>query len=139
MIEVTMIRTEESVQKSFGVNLMDGLNLGRSFTQAADGSITKTSQLYNTMASATTAAPVGATVSVTQGFLNYSMNIANSLYTKNEVIARPTLAAVDRLPSVFLVGEIYLSKLQVPWREQPAQSLINPSAWFYPSHQPFGR
>lgn len=104
MIEVTMIRTEESVQKSFGVNLMDGLNLGRSFTQAADGSITKTSQLYNTMASATTAAPVGATVSVTQGFLNYSMNIANSLYTKNEVIARPTLAAVDRLPSVFFSG-----------------------------------
>ena len=104
MIEVTMIRTEETVQRSYGVNLMDGLNLGRSFTQAADGSITKTSQLYNTMASATTAAPVGATVSVTQGFLNYSMNIANSLYTKNDVIARPTLAAVDRLPSVFFSG-----------------------------------
>lgn len=104
MIEVTMIRTEETVQKSYGVNLMDGLNLGRSFTQAADGSIVKTSQLYNTMASATTAAPVGAAVSVSQGFLNYSMNIANSLYTKNEVIARPTLAAVDRLPSVFFSG-----------------------------------
>ena len=104
MIEVTMIRTEETVQKGYGVNLLDGLNLGRSFTQAADGTITKTSQLYNTMASAVTAAPVGSTVSVTQGFLNYSMNIANSLYTKNEVIARPTLAAVDRLPSVFFSG-----------------------------------
>jgi hypothetical protein len=104
MIEVTMIRTEETVQKSYGINLMDGLNLGRSLTQAADGSITKTSQLYNTIANATTEAPVGATVPVTQGFLNYSMNIANSLYTKNEVIARPTLAAVDRLPSVFFSG-----------------------------------
>jgi hypothetical protein len=104
MIEVTMIRTEETVQKSYGVNLLDGLNLGRSFTQAADGTVTKTSQLYNTMASEVTAAPVGATASVTQGFLNYSMNIANSLYTKNEVIARPTLAAVDRLPSVFFSG-----------------------------------
>jgi tetratricopeptide (TPR) repeat protein len=104
MFEVTLIRTEETVQKSYGVNLLDGLNLGRSFTQAADGTITKTSQLYNTMASAVTAAPVGSTVSVTQGFLNYSMNIANSLYTKNEVIARPTLAAVDRLPSVFFSG-----------------------------------
>ena len=30
--------------------------------------------------------------------------IANALYTKNEVIARPTLAAVDRLPSVFFSG-----------------------------------
>lgn len=104
MIEVTMIRTEETIQKSFGINLLDGLNLGRSLTQAADGTITKTSQLYNTIASDVTAAPVGATASVTTGFLNYSMNIANALYTKNEVIARPTLAAVDRLPSVFFSG-----------------------------------
>ncbi len=104
MIEVTMIRTEETIQKSFGINLLDGLNLGRSLTQATDGTITKTSQLYNTIASDVTAAPVGATASVTTGFLNYSMNIANALYTKNEVIARPTLAAVDRLPSVFFSG-----------------------------------
>ena len=108
MIEVTMIRTEETVQKSYGINLLDGLNLGRSLAQANDGTITKTSQLYNTIASATTTAPVGlgggATAAVSQGFLNYSMNIANSLYTKNEVIARPTLAAVDRLPSVFFSG-----------------------------------
>jgi len=104
MIEVTMIRTEETIQKSFGINLLDGLNLGRSLTQATDGTITKTSQLYNTVVSDVTAAPVGATASVTTGFLNYSMNIANALYTKNEVIARPTLAAVDRLPSVFFSG-----------------------------------
>jgi tetratricopeptide (TPR) repeat protein len=104
MIEVTMIRTEETIQKSYGVNLMDGLSLGRSITQAADGSITKTAQLYNTLAADVTSAPVGATASVTTGFLNYSLNIANSLYTKNEIIARPTLAAVDRLPSVFFSG-----------------------------------
>jgi type II secretory pathway component GspD/PulD (secretin) len=39
------------------------------------------------------------------------MNIANSLYTKNEVIARPTLAAVDRLPSVFFSGGNYSIKV----------------------------
>ena len=104
MIEVTMIRTEETIQKSYGINLMDGLSLGRSITQGADGSITRTAQLYNTLASDVASAPVGATTSVTTGFLNYSLNIANSLYTKNEVIARPTLAAVDRLPSVFFSG-----------------------------------
>jgi Flp pilus assembly secretin CpaC len=104
MIEVTMIRTEETIQKSYGINLMDGLSLGRSITQGADGSITRTAQLYNTIASDVASAPVGATTSVTTGFLNYSLNIANSLYTKNEVIARPTLAAVDRLPSVFFSG-----------------------------------
>lgn len=105
MIEVTMIRTEETIQKSFGINLLDGLNLGRSLVQANDGTITKTSQLYNTIASSTDVTPVGGSAAaVSSGFLNYSMNIANALYTKNEVIARPTLAAVDRLPSVFFSG-----------------------------------
>jgi Tfp pilus assembly protein PilF len=97
IIEVTMIRTEEAIQKSFGVNLLDGLTLGRSILQDNAGTITKASNLFNN----------GGTTPVTTGFLSYSMNIANSLYTKNEVIARPTLAAVDRLPSVFFSGGNY--------------------------------
>ena len=97
IIEVTMIRTEEAIQKSFGVNLLDGLTLGRSILQDNSGTITKASNLFNN----------GGSTPVTSGFLSYSMNIANSLYTKNEVIARPTLAAVDRLPSVFFSGGNY--------------------------------
>ena len=105
MIEVTMIRTEESVQKSYGINLLDGLNLGRSLTQATDGTITKTSQLYNSLGADVNNTIVGGTATaINTGMLNYSLNIANSLYQKNEVIARPTLAAVDRLPSVFFSG-----------------------------------
>ena len=95
IIEVTMIRTEEAIQKSFGVNLLDGLTLGRTITQdATTGAVNRGANLFNTG-------------SMTDGFLSYSMNIANSLYTKNEVIARPTLAAVDRLPSVFFSGGNY--------------------------------
>ena len=97
IIEITMIRTEEAIQKSFGVNLLDGLTLGRSILQDNAGTITKASNLFNN----------GGTTPVTTGFLSYSMNIANSVYTKNEVIARPTLAAVDRLPSVFFSGGNY--------------------------------
>jgi len=103
IIEVTMIRTEEVIQKSFGVNLLDGLNLGRSITQDVTGAISRTGNLFNTVDTG------GKTM--TDGFLNYSMNIANSLYTKNEVIARPTLAAVDRLPSVFFSGGNYSIKV----------------------------
>ena len=97
IIEITMIRTEEAIQKSFGVNLLDGLTLGRSILQDNTGTITRASNLFNN----------GGTTPVTTGFLSYSMNIANSVYTKNEVIARPTLAAVDRLPSVFFSGGNY--------------------------------
>jgi len=99
IIEVTMIRTEESIQKSFGINLLDGLTLGRTISQDATGAVTnKASRLFNTSAAGS---------EMSDGFLSYSMNIANSLYTKNEVIARPTLAAVDRLPSVFFSGGNY--------------------------------
>jgi type II secretory pathway component GspD/PulD (secretin) len=44
---------------------------------------------------------------LTGGFLSYNLNIANSIYTKNEVIARPTLSAIDRLPSIFFSGATY--------------------------------
>jgi tetratricopeptide (TPR) repeat protein len=108
IIEVTMIRTEEVIQKSFGINLLDGLNLGRSLVQANDGTITKTSQLFNTKGATVNDVVAGQTADpFSTGFLQYSLNIANSLYTKNEVIARPTLAAVDRLPSVFFSGGNY--------------------------------
>ena len=103
-----MIRTEEVIQKSFGINLLDGLNLGRSLVQANDGTITKTSQLFNTKGATVNDVVAGQTADpFSTGFLQYSLNIANSLYTKNEVIARPTLAAVDRLPSVFFSGGNY--------------------------------
>ncbi len=98
MIEVTMIRTEESIQKSFGINLLDGLNLSRSMIQNA----TSPGQIYNSTSSDISTLGIAGTLET--GFLNYSLNIANALYTKNEVIARPTLAAVDRLPSVFFSG-----------------------------------
>lgn len=102
-IEVTLIRTEETLMKSYGVNLLDGLTLGRSVVQAADGTVTRTASLFNTLGADVAATPVGV-LPATTGYLSYSLNIANSQYTKNEVIARPSLAAVDRLPAVFFSG-----------------------------------
>ena len=100
MIEITMIRTEESIQKSYGINLIDGLSLAKKITKEVDGSFTR---------SATNFFNVGDGIDA--GFLSYSLNIANSLFTKNEVIARPTLAAIDRLPSVFFSGTTYSIKV----------------------------
>ena len=108
IIEVTMIRTEETVQKSFGVNLMDGLSLAKSLSFSAMGDTANqatqsANNLYN-------AVDTGA-AALTAGFLNYSLNIANSIYTKNEVIARPVLSAIDRLPSIFFSGATYSIKI----------------------------
>lgn len=99
MIEITMIRTEETVQKSFGVNLLDGLSMAKTLSNGIDGTVTQSATNIFNMAEGL------------DGFLQYSLNIANSLYTKNEVIARPTLAAIDRLPSVFFSGATYSIKV----------------------------
>ena len=99
MIEITMIRTEETVQKSYGVNLLDGLSMAKTLSNGIDGTVTQ---------SATNIFNMGDGLG---GFLQYSLNIANAQFTKNEVIARPTLAAIDRLPSVFFSGATYSIKV----------------------------
>lgn len=89
MIEVTMIRTEESMTRMQGINLLDGLKMVKDTFLDAD----RRTVIGNDNVITTSAAS-----------LVYSLNIANSLFAKNEVIARPSLSAVDRLPSVFFSG-----------------------------------
>ena len=89
MIEVTMIRTEEAMTRMQGINLLDGLKIIRdSALDASPRSVIGNDNTITTSAAS----------------LMYSLNIANSLFAKNEVIARPSLSAVDRLPSVFFSG-----------------------------------
>jgi len=88
MIEVTMIRTEETVTRNQGINLLDGLKI------VMDTFSSPRQKLLSN----------NGDVSTTASTLLYSLNIANSLFAKNEVIARPSLSAVDRLPSVFFSG-----------------------------------
>jgi type II secretory pathway component GspD/PulD (secretin) len=87
MIEVTMIRTEETVTRNQGINLLDGLKI-----------------IMDTFGSPRSKLIGNGDITTTASSLLYSLNIANSLFAKNEVIARPSLSAVDRLPSVFFSG-----------------------------------
>ncbi|MBU6225207.1 MAG: hypothetical protein KGP13_10280 [Burkholderiales bacterium] len=87
MIEVTMIRTEETVTRNQGINLLDGLKI-----------------IMDTFSSPRSKLIGNGDITTTASSLLYSLNIANSLFAKNEVIARPSLSAVDRLPSVFFSG-----------------------------------
>lgn len=96
MIEITMIRTEETVQKSYGINLIDGLSLAKKVSRQVDGSLTRSAtNFFN--------ANAGPEISVDSGFLSYSLNIANSLFTKNEVIARPPWLPLIDFPRCFSV------------------------------------
>jgi len=107
--DVTIIRTEEIYQSSRGVNFLNGLK-----TQF-DGVIGNWSQdgIGRENLDATT---LGVTGQMTKGFsfsipsslsINYSLNIANDNMDKNEVIARPTIIAVDGKTSDFFSGAVF--------------------------------
>jgi tetratricopeptide (TPR) repeat protein len=99
MIDAVLLRTEDAVSSSYGLNLLNGLNVffGNSFINTkSDVSGTST----------------GSTRTITRGLgsstsasLSYSLNIANAATNRNEVLARPTLLGIDRLPSTFFSGQ----------------------------------
>ena len=98
VVEVTMVRTEETESKKFGVNLLDGLT-------AVFKSVRVSTRQSGAAPTTTLTRTFGfAGDKSASDFLVYSLNIANAAYAKNEVIARPTLAVVDRVPSLFFSG-----------------------------------
>jgi len=100
LIEVTIIQTEETKGKNLGINLLDGLagifTLERARTHTGSTNTTSETTTNNFVL----ANAVDNSIDV----LRYSLNIANAAYTRNEVLARPTLAAIDRVPAVFFSG-----------------------------------
>ncbi len=99
LVDVVMVRTEDSVSTSKGVNLLSALSLqfgstsaaafSRTFMQGSDGE-------SSTM----------LTRAITIPALAYSLNIANANSNLNEVLARPTLAALEGLRSEFFSGTV---------------------------------
>jgi tetratricopeptide (TPR) repeat protein len=97
IVEVALIRTEETERQAFGVNLLEGLSgVFRTFSTRTNenGNLTFRKERSHGFAGGDDASK----------FLSYSLNIANSAFAKNEVIARPTLAIVDRVPAIFFSG-----------------------------------
>lgn len=100
VIDAVLLRTEDQVTSSYGLNLLNGLNFffGKTnSTSVNNGSAT---------VSSINVSGFGAAASTTAGAaaLAYSLNIANATNTRNEVVARPSLVAIDRMPSTFFSG-----------------------------------
>ena len=100
IIEVTMIQTEETRGQDLGVNLLDGLGaiftLQRARTHTQSTNVSEEIRTNNLV--------LANTLENSLDVLRYSLNIANAAYTRSEVLARPTLAAIDRVPAVFFSG-----------------------------------
>ena len=95
LVDVVMVSTQETITTTKGVNLLDALTLqlgsvsAPAFSKTFDSSSGKGNIITRT---------------VTIPALAYSLNIANASSATNEVLARPTLAAIEGQPSEFFAG-----------------------------------
>jgi general secretion pathway protein D len=95
VIDVTMIRTEEDESTNRGVNLLNGLKL----QFGGEASVSST---------ASTGSPDNFSKNVTGKItipqLEYNLNIFNTSSNRNEILARPTIIALDGKESKFFAG-----------------------------------
>ena len=98
LVDVVMVRTEDTTSTTKGVNLLSALSLQFGKTGL---------ELNKTMNNATGSVTSDTTVftgAIGIPQLNYSLNIANANSSLNEVLARPTLAALEGMRSEFFSG-----------------------------------
>jgi len=98
LVDVVLLSTQEVMSTSKGVNLLNALTLQLG---SVAGNLAAYSRIVNY---GNGAANTAITRAVTIPALSYSLNIANANDAVNEVLARPTLAAIEGLPSEFFSG-----------------------------------
>lgn len=101
MIDAVLIRTVDTNATSNGVNLLQGIQI---FGGAQRTTTTGQMPINASVMGVGTA--TSATLNSVSGLVSYSMNIANAVTTSAQVVAKPTLTALDRIPSTFYSGQV---------------------------------
>jgi type II secretory pathway component GspD/PulD (secretin) len=112
VVDVVIIRTEENISTSRGVNFLNGLALqfgdaanslpavGTTYTNTRNRSVDFT----NAMDDTTMDVSKVITRALNIPAITYSLNIANATSARNEILARPTLVATTGKTSEFFSG-----------------------------------
>ena len=122
LVDVVLLSTQELVSTSKGVNLLNALTLQL-------GSVAGNLAAYSRVVTSTegSATPAATTTTITRAVtvpaLSYSLNIANANSSVNEVLARPTLAAIEGVPSEFFSG-VNLSAGVVSLSQQGGATIV---------------
>ncbi|CAN5350602.1 hypothetical protein BH11PSE11_BH11PSE11_21960 [soil metagenome] len=100
LVDVVIMRTEDSIGSHKGVNLLNALNL-----QFGNGASPGFSKTYSSVrANGALSSTTSLTRAINIPALTYSLNIANANSNWNEVLARPTLVALEGVRSEFFSG-----------------------------------
>jgi hypothetical protein len=103
LVDVVLLSTQEQISTSKGVNLLSALTLQLG---SLAGNLPAYSRVNSSdkLSGASATENTSITRAVTIPALSYSLNIANANSSVNEVLARPTLAAIEGMPSEFFSG-----------------------------------
>jgi len=112
-VDAILIRTVDTQSSTYGINLLSGLTAfagAQSFrSSASSGSLSASGVVQNSVFGVGNA--TSAAINSVSGLVSYSLNIANSTSSNSQVIARPTLTALDRIPSTFYSGGVITAGL----------------------------
>lgn len=98
VVDVTIVRTQETTGYTNGVNLLDGLKI------VLNGSWERKSTSNSDPADDIRSTTVMRSLGLPAAGISYSLNIFNAGDTVADVIARPSLLALDRTPATFFSG-----------------------------------
>lgn len=106
VVEVTIIRTEEDMSTSKGVNLLSGLQIQFGDVSAGTPALSIANNHVRDFINDNSDASHTNTLTslITVPAISYSLNIANSQSGRNEILARPTLVARAGQTSEFFSG-----------------------------------
>lgn len=96
IVDIVMLRTEETTSYAHGVNLLEGLKL------VLGGNVTETRFNSNNQTNVTRTST--GSIGLPSSGISYALNIFNVGDGRSEVIARPSLLVLDRVGSSFFSG-----------------------------------
>lgn len=97
-VDVVIISADNLTELSYGQNVLNNLGV------VANGGISYERTKTTGLPDSTTSTLTGS-LKLPNAGITYSLNIANSRGSHSEIVARPTLVAMDRKPSYFENGE----------------------------------
>lgn len=100
LVDVVILRTEDLITTKKGVNLLSSLSI--QFGSASAPAFGSSVQISSDNTGSTSSSTV--THAITIPALTYSLNIANANSSSNEILARPTIAALEGVKSEFFSG-----------------------------------
>lgn len=105
VVDVVIIRTEEDFSTSKGVNLLSGLQLQFGNTDLGLPAFGFSTSDFDSFSDPTDDEKTTTkTRAISIPAVTYSLNIANSLTARNEILARPTIVALSGQTSEFFSG-----------------------------------